>query len=158
MFQYRIIGLNQFSMRKRVGKKSIKRLVTILRIYPFQCFLMNQICRILRTFLIIITKHRIFDIFIHRDTYGSSISFRLAIPIQKVWIIEVSLKLTDKPVVLINTTLVWRRARTFITTGPFAKHTCSIPVFFHYFRKNDMIRIVWFLTDNRIFIIRPILH
>lgn len=69
-----------------------------------------------------------------------------------------SLKLTDKSVVLINATLVRSRTRAFISPSPFTKHTGSISVLLHYFRKNNVIRVVWFLSNYRILIIISILH
>ena len=69
-----------------------------------------------------------------------------------------SLKLTYITIEFINTPFIRCGTRAFITTCPLAEDSCCITVLLHDFRENDMIFIVWFLTDNGEFVINPIFH
>ena len=157
-FQNRIIRLRKFRMRQGVGEKAIERLLSVLLVQPFQRLTVNQVSRILCTFLVIIAKHRIVDIIFHQDAYNSCVSFLFTVSVQKIGIIRMSLELAYITIEFINTPFIRRGTRTFITTCPLAEDSRSITVLLHDFRENDMIFIVWFLTGNGEFVINSIFY
>ena len=60
--QDRVVGLYQFGMRQGVRQEAVERLFAVLLVEPFQCLLVNQVGRILRTLEIVFAAHRVADI------------------------------------------------------------------------------------------------
>ena len=86
-FQDRIIRLRKFRMRQGVGEKAVERLLSVLFVQPFQRLTVNQVCRILSAFLVIIAKHRVVDIIFQQNTYNACIACLCAVPVQKVRVV-----------------------------------------------------------------------
>ena len=53
-----------------------------------------------------------------------------------------SLKLTDITVVFVYPPFVGSGTGAFVTSGPFAEHTCGIAVIFHYLRQDYVVGII----------------
>ena len=145
-------------MRQGVSQYAEKRLFVVLLVQPLQCFLMNHVGRVLRTFLVVGTIHRILDVFIHHHPHHSGVAQRFTITVQEIGVVEMSLKLTDVTVVFIYSPFVGSRTRAFISSRPFAEHTRGIAIVFHYFRQDYMVGIIRMLSYYRIFLVLPIQH
>ena len=86
-FQYGIIRLYKFRMWQGISEKAVERLLSVLFVQPFQRLTVNQVCRILSAFLVIIAKHRVVDIIFQQNTYNACIACLCAVPVQKVRVV-----------------------------------------------------------------------
>ena len=61
-------------------------------------------------------------------------------------------------IILIDTSLVWCRNRTFVTSCPLTKHTSGISVILHDFRQDNVRCIIRMLTYSTEFFVHPHLN
>ena len=133
-------------------------MLRILLVYPLQSFVVDDTGRILRTFEIIFTKHRMLDVLLHHLSHHSGIAQRFAISIQEIWIIQVGLELANVAIEFIYATLIRSRSRTLVASSPLTKHSCTIAFVFEHLWQYLMLWVVRFLTNYRILFVFSILH
>lgn len=123
-FEDGVLGLNQLSVRKRVGKDAQEGFVLALLVEPVESVLMNKVGRILLAVDIVVAKHGVLDVLIQNNAFHGLVARRTAVGIEEVGIVEMCLKLADVAIKLINAALIGRRNRTFVA----ASHLPNIPV------------------------------
>ena len=145
-------------MRQGIGKESYERMFLILSVYPFQCLVVDDAGRILFALEIILAEHRMLDVLFHHLSYHRCISHCTTVAVQKVRIIEMSLKLADIAIEFVHATLVGSRNRTLISASPFPEYTGSVSFVLHDFGQNLMLRVVRFLSYDRILLVVAIFY
>ena len=156
--QDRVVGLYQFGMRQGVRQEAVERLFAVLLVEPFQCLLVNQVGRILRTLEIVVAAHRVADVVFQNHTADGRITCGTAVGVQEVRVVEVRLKLAHVAEVFVHAPFVGSRGRTLVAAGPFTEHAGGIAVLLHDFRQDDMLRVIRLLSGHGILLVLSVPH
>ena len=156
--QDRVVGLYQFGMRQGVRQEAVERLFAVLLVEPFQCLLVNQVSRILRTLEIVFAAHRVADVVFQNHAADGRITCGTAVGVQEVRVVEVRLKLAHVAEVFVHAPLVGSRGRTLVAAGPFAEHPGGIAVLLHDFRQDDMLWVIRLLSGHGILLVLSVPH
>ena len=157
-FEDGVLGLNQLSVWKRIGKDSQEGFVLALLVEPVEGMLMNKIGRILLAVGIVVAKHGVLDVLIQNNALHGLIARRTTVGIQEVGIVEMRLKLADVAIELINAALIGGGNRTFVATSPLTEHTRGIAIIFENFGNDNVGGVVWLLSNKGIVRVVTILH
>ena len=154
----RIFWLCQLGMWKGIGEETCKRMLGILLVDPFQCFVVNDAGRILITLEVVFAKHRILDVLFHHFSHYSRISQSLAISVQEIRVVEMCLKLTDVSIEFIHAPFVGSRGRTFISACPLAENARSVTFVLEHLWQNLVLWVVRFLSYDRILFVFSVFY
>ncbi len=91
----------------------------------------------------------VYVVFKH-NTHYSGIALQFAVAVEKIGIVEMSLKLAYVSEEFVHTAFVGSRYRAFVAACPFSEHAGRVAVAFHIFGQYDMTGVVWFLAHYRI--------
>ena len=157
-FEDGVLGLNQLSVWKRIGKDSQEGFVLALLVEPVEGVLMNKVGRILLAVGIVVAKHGVLDVLIQNNAFHGLVARRTAVGIEEVGIVEMRLKLADVAIKLIDAAFIGRRNRTFIAASPLTEHTRGVAIVFEDFGNDNVGGVVRFLTNKGIVGVVTILH